>query len=254
MRSVGAPFYYEFDSVGDNGGLMGPNAAVDVDGGAYWMGEHNFFVYDGAIRILPCDVWPTVFENINRVQKFKVYAGFNKTHREVWWLYPSESTEECDRYVIYNIEEKTWSFGTIARTAYFGDSKIFSGPFATGTTGYLYDHEFGTDDDGSAMSASLESGGIEIGDGDSIMHIGKAVPDFKDLDGFVNLTLKGKAYPQASEEVTSGPHSISSATEYISPRLRARQVAVLLESDQVGDHWRFARLRLELRPHGRRAG
>ena len=84
------------------------------------------------------------------------------------------------------------------------------------------------------------------------MHIGKAVPDFKRLTGFVNVTLKGKAYPQASEEVTSGPHSVAATTEYINPRMRARQVEILLESDNVGDDWRFARIRLELKPHGRR--
>ena len=253
MRSIGPPFYYAFDPIGDNGGLMGPNAGIDVDGKAFWMGEHNFYFYDGAISILPCEVWPTVFENINRVQKFKVFAGFNKIQREVWWLYPSESTEECDRYVLYNIDERTWSFGTIARTAYLGDSKLFSAPFAAGTNGYLYDHEFGTDDDGAGMDVSLESGGIEIGEGDSLMHIGKAIPDFKTLNGFVDVTLTGKEYPQSSDSVTSGPFAVASTTEYINPRMRARQVSVLLESDAVGDHWRFARIRLELRPHGRRA-
>ena len=252
MTSIGQPLFYSFDPVGDNGGLMGPNAAVDVDGRAYWMGEHNFYFYDGAISVLPCDVWPTVFENINRVQRFQVFAGFNKVQREVWWLYPSESGEECDRYVLYNIDEKTWSFGTLARTAYLGNSKLFSGPFAAGTDGYLYDHEYGTDDDGSAMSSSLQSGGIEIGEGDDIMHIGKAVPDFKTLTGFADITIKGKAYAQSTEVATSGPHAVSSTTEYFSPRLRSRQVSVLIESDAAGDHWRFARLRLELRPHGKR--
>ena len=252
MTSIGPPLFYSFDPVGDNGGLMGPNAGVDVDGRAYWMGEHNFHVYDGAVNILPCEVWPTVFENINRVQKYKVFGGFNKIQREVWWLYPSEDADECDSYVLYNIDERTWSFGSIARTAYLGDSKLFSGPFAAGTNGYLYDHEAGTDDDGAAMDASLQSGAIEIGQGDNIMHIGKAVPDFKRLTGFVNVTLKGKAYPQASEEVTSGPHSVAATTEYINPRMRARQVEILLESDNVGDDWRFARIRLELKPHGRR--
>ena len=253
MTSIGPPLFYSFDPVGDNGGLMGPNAAVDVDGRAYWMGDNNFYIYDGAVNVLPCEVWPTVFENINKVQKFKIFAGFNKVQREVWWLYPSDATEECDRYVLYNIDERTWSFGTIARTAYLGDSKLFSGPFAASTNGYLYDHEFGTDDDGAGMDCSLESGGIEIGEGDGFMHIGKAIPDFKSLTGFVDVTLKGKEYPQDTAEVTSGPHAVASTTKYINPRLRARQVQILLESDAVGDHWRFARIRLELRQHGRRA-
>ena len=252
MTSIGPPFYYQFDPVADNGSLMGPNAAVGVDGRAYWMGGHNFFVYDGAINILPCEVWPTVFEDINRAQKYKVYAGFNKIQREVWWLYCSESSDECDSYVLFNVDEKTWSFGTLARTAYLGNSNLFSGPFAAGTSGYLYDHEYGVDDDGAAMTATLDSGDIDIAEGDVFMHVGKVVPDFKELTGFVNLTLKGREYPQATEQVTNGPFSISSATEYINPRIRSRQISIHLESDQIGDHWRFAKVRLELRPHGRR--
>ena len=252
MTSIGPPFYYQFDPIGDNGSLMGPNAAVGVDGMVYWMGTHNFYVYDGSIRVLPCDVWPTVFDDINRVQKYKVYAGFNKTQREVWWLYCTEASDECDRYVLYQVDEQTWSFGTLARTAYIGDSKLFSGPFAAGTTGYLYDHEYGVDDDGAAMTATLETGDIDIAEGDSFMHIGKAVPDFKELTGFVNVTFKGREYPQASEQVTNGPFSVSGTTKYISPRMRARQISIYMESDQMGDHWRFSRMRLELRPHGRR--
>ena len=84
------------------------------------------------------------------------------------------------------------------------------------------------------------------------MHIGKAVPDFKELTGFVNVTFKGREYPQASEQVTNGPFSVSGTTKYISPRMRARQISIYMESDQMGDHWRFSRMRLELRPHGRR--
>ena len=44
MVSIGPPLFYSFDPIGDNGGLMGPNAGVDADGKAYWMGEVEFLM------------------------------------------------------------------------------------------------------------------------------------------------------------------------------------------------------------------
>ena len=252
MTSIGPPHFYAFLPVGGNGGMMGPNAGISLDGVAYWMGENDFFLYDGAIRAFECDVYPTVFKNINKVQRWKVYAGYNRKFREVWWLYPSESATECDRYVLYSIDEKVWSFGTLARTAMVGGSELFTVPFAAGSDGYLYDHETGVDADGSAMTAYIESGDVDIVDGDSVMHIGKAVPDFQTLTGSVNITVKGRKYPQDIQQSSSGPHAVTATTKYINPRLRARQASVLIQSDDMGDHWRFGKIRLELRPDGRR--
>jgi len=44
MKFVGAPFTFGFEQVGTNCGLIGKNAAIEIDGVAYWMGNNGFFL------------------------------------------------------------------------------------------------------------------------------------------------------------------------------------------------------------------
>lgn len=252
MTFDGPPDTFGFHPLGSNGNLVGPNAVVEADGVVFWMGARNFYVFDGTPKILPCEVHNHVFENINFVQKYKVWAGANLAFTEIWWLYASANSTECDSYVLYNRLEGTWSIGTIARTAFVGDSKTFQNVYAFGADHFLYDHEFGVDDDGAAMDATLESGDVEIGEGDQIMRVRKLVPDFKELEGTVNITIKGRKYPQRTEQFVKGPFPVESDTAFINPKIRARQVALALRSNEIGGHFRCGTFRLELRGSGKR--
>ena len=252
MTFDGPPYTYGFLSKGKNGHIRSPNAAVAIDDRAYWMGKNNFHIYDGSVRVLPCPVHNHVFEDINDSQSTMVFAGVNLTYQEVWWLYPSANATECDRYVLFNTKEGTWSFGELARTAFVGNSKVFTNAYALGTDGYLYDHETGVSDDGQAMGDYLESGDFDIGDGAQLMHIGGAVPDFKILTGSVSATFKGRRYPQDAEQQQTTAETITSSTKRISPRMRCRQIALRIESNVAGDNWRMGTWNLELRPHGKK--
>lgn len=253
MVFVGPPDTFAFRSLGDNGGLLGPMAGNVFEGVAYWMGSQDFFIYDGVLKPLDCPITTTVFDDLNRVQRAKIYCGINRSYREVWWLYPSADSEECDSYVIYNMKDRLWSYGTLARTMLVGDSDVFNYVYGFGTDGHLYTHELGTDDYLTAMNAYIESGDFEIdAGGNGIAHISKFIPDFKTLDGAVDVTIKGKKYPQDSEQQTSGPHAVTSTTKFINPRVRCRQIAIRLESDALGDDWRAGTMRVDLLPHGGR--
>lgn len=251
MTFEGPPYTFGWKNLGPNGGIRSPNAAIELDGRVFWMGEQDFFVYDGAKRVLPCEVLNHVFDDFNATQSAKVYAGVNRKFGEVWWLYPSANASDCDRYVIYNALEDHWSFGTLARSLYVGDSNIFNNPYAVGQDGYLYDHEYGVNADGGALGSSLESGDIEIGEGEEMIDISGAIPDFKRLEGSVDVTLKGRRYPQDSDQYSGAVETITSATKKISPRMRARQIALLVESDAIDDDWRMGQWRVELRAHGK---
>ena len=253
MSFDGPPYTFGFSYVGPNGGLAGPNAAKEMDGKVYWMGKGNFYVYDGTIRVLPCEVLNHVFDDINTVQYAKVFSGSNREFSEIWWLYCTAAATECDVYVIYNTVENHWSVGTLARTVFVGDSDTFSTPYAAGTDGYIYDHEFGVDDDANgAMSVSLASGDIDIGDGEYMMQVTRAVPDFVTLTGSVSMTLNGKEYPGSSETVSSEAQTITSTTKYVNPRVRARQISISLSSSAVSDNWRMGTIRLNLVAHGKK--
>lgn len=248
----GPPYNFGWRSIGGNGGIRGPNAMKEVDGRAYWMGKADFYYYDGAIRTLSCEVHNHVFDDINSTQSAKVFCGYNREFTELWWFYCSANSTECDRYVAYNINEKTWSFGTMARTVYVGDSDTFNNAYAGGSDGYLYDQEYGTDADGVAMVPVLESGDIEIGEGGYMMRVRALVPDFKLLTGSVSVTLKARRYPHSTEQVSGAVQIVTSSTQFVNPHIRGRQISLYITSTSVGDAWRMGMWRVDLKPHGKK--
>ena len=253
MTFVGPPDTFAFRPVGDNGNLVGPMAGHVFEGIAYWMSDKDFFTYDGTIRAIECPVAAHVYDDFNSDQKVKVQCGVNRDYREVWWVYPSADSYECDRYVMYSIPDKTWVFGTLDRTMIVGDSDIINQVYAFGADNKIYWHEVGTDDDGEAMEAYIDSGDVELAPaGANLMHMGEFVPDFKTLEGSVQITFTGKKRPQATETTVSGPHTVTSTTELVNPRVRARQLSIRIESSDIGDDWRVGTLRADLISHGGR--
>jgi hypothetical protein len=170
MKFIGAPFTFGFEQVGTNCGLIGKNAAIEIDGVAFWMSPKGFFAFDGTVKSLPCSVEDHVFENIDTTKGQQISAGLNNLFTEVVWYYPSSGSEYNDKYVIYNYGESTltkvpggvWYTGTEARTSWV-DATIYPKPFATkydstsdgtfpvivGQDGLgqttLFEHEVGTD-------------------------------------------------------------------------------------------------------------
>ena len=124
-------------------------------------------------------------------------------------------------------------------------------PYLFGADRYLYDHDVGVDADAQAMDSTLESGDIEIGEGEQIMLVRKLVPDFKVLTGAISISLKGRKYPNGVQK-TRGPFTVTSSTTYINPRMRTRQLAIALESNAIGANWRGGIMRGEIVPSGKR--
>lgn len=253
MQFVGPPYTYDFAPLGDNGGVRGPLCVAAYEGVAYWIGEKEFYYYDGSVKVLPCTVKERIFSDINSGQNEKVCAGVNRAYNEVWWFYPSAGATENDLYVVYNIIDKAWYYGEMSRTTYIGNSDVLDYPYAFGADGYIYEHEFGTDADGAALEAYIESGDIELDpEGNQFQHLSKYIPDFRRLIGGVSVTFTGRRYPQDSAQIISGPHEVSSSTKFVNPRMRCRQMSIKIESDGVGDDWRASSLRIDTVPHGRR--
>ncbi len=260
LQFIGGTLVFGLRHLGQSVTIIGPNAAVDVNGIVIFMGEDDFLIYDGVLRVLDCDVRNKVFDDLNQAQGDKVYCGVNKLFTEVWWLYPSAGSNTNDRYVKWNYKDNVWDFGTLVRTAWHDSSRFLTGkPYAT-DGGKIYQHETGvdeTDENGvlQAMSSRLESGDMEVDpNGMNMMHIGAMIPDFKTLVGSIDLTLRGRGYPQRTALQSKGPFTITSSTERQSLRIRTRQISFLIQSDALGDDWRMGNWRAELRAHGRRGG
>ena len=160
---------------------------------------------------------------------------------------------EVNRYVIFNYEESTWSIGKLARSAWADRSPLLEKPYAAGLDGFIYQHETGTDDNGQPMSVFIESYDMEIPNaGEYLMHVDQLIPDFLRLEGQVQVRLTGRKYPQDTNRISKGPYTVQPGTRKLSTRIRARQIALRMESNQLGDRWRHGTWRGRAGPHGRR--
>jgi hypothetical protein len=200
------------------------------------MSDSGFWIYDGFVKPIKCDVGDYIFKNLNFTQSSKVYCVHNSTFGEIWWFYPSSASNECDSYVTYNYRENHWAIGTLARTC-GTDRGIFSNPLLMSPDGYLYEHEVGFAYDGQTLFA--ESGPVELGAGDRLMTLTGLIPD-EMTAGDVQVRFSTKLYPNATE-YNYGPYSLNSPT---SVRLTGRQVSVKIEGVDLTD-WRVGVIRFD---------
>tara|TARA_R100000935_G_scaffold53334_1_gene81066 strand:- start:1098 stop:2975 length:1878 start_codon:yes stop_codon:yes gene_type:complete len=260
MQFIGSPFTFGLNLINNNTGLIAPNAAVTSPAGVYWMGYDSFYSYNGSVQKIPCSVLSYVFDNLNVSQSYKTVAFTNNKFNEVGWFYVSSDSTEIDKYVSYNYAEKSWSYGTLSRTAWL-DSGTVNFPRATSSS-YLYEHEFGYDDDGSPMTnVFIESSDFDIGDGEQFAFISKIIPDLRFVSnssgGAVNMVLKTRDSP-GDTLATNSTSVITSTTSESFVRARARQATVRIESDDddvssnTSTGWRLGATRLDVRPDGRR--
>ena len=262
MQFIGPPFTFGVNLINEGTGLLGPKAAVTAPQGVFWMSYNNFYLYNGSVQTVPCTVQDYVFSDINLVQSFKINAFTIADKNEVGWFYCSSSSDEIDKYVIYNYAENVWFYGSLSRTAWL-DAGIENYPRAV-SNGYLYQQELGFDDDGSPMTnVFIESSDFDLGDGEQFTFIQKIIPDFKFIqnsneDGSVNIVVKTRNYPGDSLSVNS-TSSIQANTQQAFVRGRARQMVLRFESDDdaanngnLGIGWRLGATRIDVRTDGKR--
>ena len=260
MQFVGPPFTFAVNLINEGTGLIGPKASVTAPSAVFWMSQNNFYAYNGSVQSLPCSVQNYIFADINLTQSFKINAFTISEKSEIGWFYCSASSNEIDRYVIYNYAEQTWVYGSLSRTAWL-DAGIESFPRAV-SSGLLYQQETGFDDDGTPMTnVFIESSDFDIGDGEQFSFIRKIIPDFKFLSnsdaGKVNIVVKTRNFPGDSL-TTRSTSSIGSTTQQSNIRARGRQAVLRFESDDddttantsVG--WRLGATRLDVKTDGKR--
>ena len=261
MQFVGPPFTFRVNLINESSGLIGPKASVTAPQGIYFMSYDNFYIYNGSVQKLPCNVLNYVFSDINQSQAFKINAFTNTKENEVGWFYPSSTSNEVDRYVIYNFQDKVWYYGQLSRTAWL-DSGVESFPQATSTS-KLFQHEIGFNDDGSPMTGVfIESSDFDLGDGDSFQFIRRILPDVRFIEdpnnGSVNLVVKTRN-GNGDTLSTKSTSEVKSDTNQLHIRARARQAVLRLESndDAVNDGnlsvgWRLGATRMDIKQDGRK--
>jgi hypothetical protein len=276
LQFLGAPFVWSSQLLGDNISILGPNAAIVASGIVYWMGVDKFYVYDGRIQTLNCDLRKYVYQDINLNQSYQVFAGTNEGFNEVWWFYCSANSTTIDKYVVYNYIENVWYYGTMVRTAWL-DSGLRNYPIGATytiatTSGNLVDHESGVDDNATgtptAIDAYISSSEFDIGDGHNFGFVWRMLPDLSfsgsDPDVTAQLTLtvypmqnsgSGTSTPVAAnvDQLTGVQYTITEGfTGQVNTRLRGRQLILKAASNTLGTQWQLGATRIDIRPDGRR--
>jgi len=275
MRFVGTPYFFGQVKVADEVNLMGPGAAIVVGTDLLWMGISKFYLYNGQVQELNCDVETRVFENLNFEEREKVEVGFNSVFGEIIWLYPSGVSTEANAYVIYNIVDKTWAtgtFGAVGRTAWL-DVRFESTPIAAATDGYIYLHEVGATDGTTSPPSKLDdwivAAPMEIGSGDDYMHVSRIIPDVE----FTGSTASAPAVeirldmvdapgaaPRASRKSRGNTRTNRLATFPVAThtikkdvKLRGRSLKYRIASLVAGTKWRQGTHRVYVQPDGKRS-
>lgn len=254
MQYIGPPFVFGLPPIGETT-ILGPNSVVTHENLAIWMGEGNFYMFDGQIRIMPCSVRDVVFDDINLIQKEKIQGFFNTKFNEFWFLYPDSTSLENSRYVVYNMEEKAWTQGTLQRNCGM-DARLWDNPLMIDTSGNLHQHEDGYNaSDGTAITANIETGAFEIkeegvGPGMSFTYIDKVIPDMTMTAGkTINYYVTSKRTPQATA-VLKGPVAVTGTTSQISKRARGRQHQFKFESTDSDNEWQLGTWRIRAKKDG----
>ena len=272
MQYLGPPFVWSTQILGDNTSIMGPNTAIIASGIIYWMGIDKFYMYDGRIQTLNCDLRRYIFQDFNLTQAQQTFCGTNEGFNEVWWYYCSAGSTTVNRYVVYNYFEKAWYYGTLARTAWL-DSGLRDYPLAATYSQNLVNHEQGLNDNQTGttapISAYISSSEFDIGDGHNFGFVWRMLPDltFENSTNTptgavpqITMTLYGLAN-SGSGSTSSASANVSSSSTYviteeftgqIYTRMRGRQMILKIESNQINTAWQLGAPRIDIRQDGRR--
>jgi len=273
MQYLGPPYVWGFQQMGSNISIISQNSVATADNNTFWMGVDKFYVYDGRVQTLPCSLRQHVFNNINNEQADQVFASTNEGFNEIWWFYCSANSNQVDSYVVYNYSEQVWYYGSLSRTAWL-DSPLRHYPIAAGYDGQFFYHENGTDDGStnppSPIVSYIQSSDFDIGDGHNYGFVWRMIPDVN-FDGSsspypqVTFTTRPRQNPGASYGSAAAPtvvsennystqreHVVQRFTQTVNTRIRGRQMAFKVSSDQVGTAWQLGSPRIDLRPDGRR--
>jgi hypothetical protein len=257
MTYTGDNEVYSTPLAGDNCGLVGPNAGCAMAEVAYWMGDSEFWTWNGVVSALPSDdIRDYVFRNLNYSQRQKCHAGTVRKKKEVWFFYPSGENTECDSYVIYHVDQNCWSVGTIplggTRTS-FVDASLLEYPFGCDASGVLYQHETGTDAAGNAIDSWVTTAPVDLSNGNMNLDFLGFIPDFERQSGDASLTVMTRYYPSDPQSL-NGPFTISATdgTPRIDLRDDGKMAAFEIESNVLGGDFRVGLNRIDIQPSGAR--
>jgi len=280
LQYLGPPYVWGSQLLGDNISIAGYNTAIVASGIIYWMGVDKFYKYDGRVQTLRCDLLRFIYSDINLTQQAQFFTGTNEGFNEVWWFYCTANSTTIDRYVVYNYAEDIWYYGSMSRTAWL-DFGLNNYPLAATYSYNLVYHEYGIDDNTTSTTQPIEayitSSQYDIGDGHNFGFVWRILPDLTFLGSsttgltpqitmqLLPLQNSGSGYNNLVESDNQsvggvsyanidriGTYTVDQFTGQIYTRVRGRQMALKVSSNQIGTMWQLGAPRIDIRPDGRR--
>ena len=236
-KYLGPPYVWGFKPIGANCGIISPTSIATTDKFAFWAGKRQFWMYDGDVRPLPCEVMDYFFHDRDPLMHSKIIATTVSQFNEVWWMYQSTVGTDIDSYVSYNYASGHWNVGKLARTAQ-GDAGTLDSPIMMDSDGFLYNHE----QHGVIVTgAYAESGPLELKNGANNVDVRYILPDTIQ-NGDVTITLKGKSMPNATE-YDYGPYTLTNPTP---TRATGREIRMRVTASGARADWEFGSTRLDI--------
>jgi hypothetical protein len=272
LQYLGPPNVWQTQLLGANTSIQGQNCVALASGIVYWMGVDKFYLYDGRVQTLNCDVRRYIFSDFNQAQAAQVFAGTNEGFNEVWWFYCSANSNIVNRYAVFNYAEKIWYYGTLNRSAWL-DSGLRDFPLAATYNRNLVNHENGLNDNETGttlpIAANISSSEFDIQDGHNFGFVWRVLPDLTFETSStsptmqapsVTMTLFGLSNSGSGVTSSAGAPVAASAsyvltegfTGQIYTRMRGRQLIFKIESNQINTTWQIGAPRVDIRPDGRR--
>lgn len=239
---IGLPLIWSIALLDGSVGIIAPMARCTVNGVAYWMGKNNFYRWRGGnVEIIPANsqlvstILNYVYSNLTSSQRSKIFAWYNERYGEVWFHYPSAQANEPDRVARVNVNENfIWTPDTFDRSAAEYPDILGTTPRLISSGGTLYNHESGTDADGSPMPFSLVSN-LRF-DGKKSKYVSSVVPDSVQT-GNITLTITGYQFPQSQVPVSSKTYTITPTTEFMPTDVGGRFWQYQWAGAQLGQQW-----------------
>jgi len=265
--TVGAStLFWRYDIISQQTSIMSSSCVIEYDGIYFWCGIDRFLMYNGVVQEIPNQTnMNYFFDNLNYVQRQKVWVSKVPRWGEIWWFYPKGDSTECDDAIIYNVREQIWyDAGTAigARRSAGAFSEVFRRPVwadnqeNTVGTYTLWQHETGVNEiylnNENAIESYFETNNIGWvtggpGANDPVgpnqwIRLERVEPDFNQEQD-MSLYITGKSYANDTAEI-SDPYVFSPDTLKIDMREQRREMRLKFESNIVNGNYETGQILL----------
>jgi hypothetical protein len=264
MTYSGFPLVYGFNKITPDAGLIGTKAAATLGVRIAWMGQNDFFLYQGGgAQALPCTVRDFVFNNLDRNYTQNIHADSNTWFNEIKWYFPMKgSNGVCNGWAKWSPNEGgpagSWDYGMNGpNLSAWWDESVIGAPIGADYNGLIQQFEMAVDFDGVVYDSFFETGWFQLAEGEESLFIERINPDFTiSAGGQVQMTIYlADEIPQDDTDYpvrTYGPYVITSSTPFIIVRGSGRVARFLVECIAPNTFWRYGKPLARVSIDGRR--